>query len=227
MVSEFDVYIGGDDARLGERDVRLLRAIDGHGSINRAAEELGRSYSRAQQRIVDLEGTFGDLVERNRGGAGGGGSTLTGNARELLARYDRLRAAFDGVTETAETVLSGEVIDREGRLGTVDTEAGRLRALVPADAEEVTLAVQADAVTLQAPSETPPPGATSARNRLEGTVTAVDAGEAVARVRVDVGAPADLRAIVTVASTDRLDLAPGRPVVVSFKATATRGVPAT
>jgi molybdate transport system regulatory protein len=221
----FDVYIGGEGVTLTERDVRLLRAIDEEGSINRAAAELGRSYSRAQQRIVDLEDAFGDLVERSRGGSGGGGSTLTDGARELLARYDRLRAAFAGITETAETVLAGEVTDREGRLAAVDTEAGRLRALVPTGAEAVTLAIQADAVTLQAPEETPSPGATSARNRLEGTVRAVAVGEAVGEVAVDVGASVDLQAIVTVASIDRLGLAAGEPVVATFKATATRGVP--
>lgn len=222
----FDARIGQGDVTLSERDVTLLRAIDEHGSINAAATALERSYSRAQQRIVELEEAFGSLVTRKRGGSGGGGSRLTDGARDLLSQYDRLRAEFSGVAETAETVLDGTVVDREGELATVETTAGTLRALIP-DADvtgEIRLTIRADAVTLQSPSESDESERTSARNRLEGTVRAVDAGEAVALVAIDVGS-VTLSALVTGTSVDTLDLRPGTPVVASFKATATRGVP--
>jgi len=222
--TEFDARIGQGDVTLTARDVELLRAIDDAGSINAAATALGRSYSRAQQRIVELEGAFGDLVERKRGGSGGGGSRLTDDARSLLSRYDRLRAEFSGVAETAETVLSGRVIERDGELATVETPAGTLRALVPEDGDEVRLTLRADAVTLQSPSRSPDPDRTSARNRIEGTVLTVDAGEAVALVTVDVGGGVTLSALVTDASVEKLRLHRGTPVVASFKATATRGV---
>ncbi|WP_251343392.1 TOBE domain-containing protein [Haloplanus halophilus] len=224
--TEFDARIGQGDVTLTERDVVLLRAIDDHGSINAAASALGRSYSRAQQRIVELETAFGDLVERKRGGSGGGGSRLTDRARDLLSRYDRLRAEFSGVAETAETVLRGRIVERDGELATVETPAGAVRALVPeADGEDVRLTLRADAVTLQDPSRSPDPDRTSARNRLEGTVRTVDAGEAVALVTVDVGDEVSVSALVTVASVEKLNLHRGTTVVASFKATATRGVP--
>jgi len=224
--TEFDARIGQGDVTLTARDVALLRAIDDHGSINAAATALGRSYSRAQQRIVELENAFSDLVTRTRGGSGGGGSRLTDDARDLLSRYDRLRAEFSGVTETAETVLDGHVVDREGELATVETAAGTVRALIPDAAAdgEVWLTVRADAVTLQSNSDSPETDRTSARNRLAGTVDTLDAGEAVALVRVDVGG-ATLSALVTDTSVESLDLQPGAAVVASFKATATRGVP--
>jgi len=222
--TEFDARIGQGDVTLTARDVELLRAIDDAGSINAAATALGRSYSRAQQRIVELEGAFGELVVRERGGAGGGGSRLTDDARDLLSRYDRLRSEFSGVAETAETVLSGRVIERDGELATVETPAGTLRALVPEDGDEVRLTLRADAVTLQSPSRSPDPDRTSARNRIEGTVLTVDAGEAVALVTVDVGGGVTLSALVTDASVEKLRLHRGTPVVASFKATATRGV---
>lgn len=222
----FDVYLSREGVELSERDMALLRAIDDHGSINAAAAELGRSYSRAQQRIVELEDVFGDMVDRTRGGPSGGGSTLTDEARSLRNRYERLSVEFGGVAETAETVLHGRVGSRTGRLATVETEAGTVRALVPTDCEETRLVIRADAVTLQAPADTPSPDATSARNRLDGHVTAVDAEPALQHVSVDVGADAALRAIVTTASVERLGIVVGAPVVASFKATATRGVPA-
>jgi molybdate transport system regulatory protein len=222
--TEFDARIGQGDVTLAERDVELLRAVDDHGSINAAATAIGRSYSRAQQRIVELEEAFGELVERTRGGSGGGGSRLTDRADRLLSRYDRLRAEFSGVAETAETVLSGRVADREGELATVETAAGTVRALVPEGGGDVRLTLRADAVTLHSPSESPDPDRTSARNRVRGTVLSVDAGESVALVTVDVGGDASLSALVTAASVEKLNLHRGTPVVASFKATATRGV---
>ena len=227
--TEFDARIGQGDVTLAARDVALLRAIEAHGSINAAATALGRSYSRSQQRIVELEAAFGDLVVRTRGGSGGGGSQLTDRADDLLSRYERLRAEFSGVAETDETVLAGRIVDRDGELATVETAAGIVRALVPngdvgVDAD-VRLTLRADAVTLQNPSRSPDPDRTSARNRLEGTVLGVDAGESVALVTVDVGGDVELSALVTTASVEKLNLHRGTPVVASFKATATRGVP--
>lgn len=221
-----DVAAGvrADGVTFDADDAALLRAVGRAGSLNAAAETLGRSYSRAHKRLEALEAAFGPLVASERGGAGGGGSDLTAAGRELLARFERLQAAVAGTAAAGETVLRGQVVDRDGELGVVETPAGRLRALVP-DADRVQVSVRADAVTLQAGDEAPEPDATSARNRLAGTVESVDAGDAVATVTVDVDAPAALSALVTGESVERLGLTPGTAVVASFKATATRGTP--
>jgi molybdate transport system regulatory protein len=237
--SEFDARLGEGDVTLTERDVRLLRRIEDCGSINAAATDLGRSYSRAQRRVVELESAFGELVERQRGGASGGGSRLTDRATDLLSQYDRLCVEFANVVETRETVLSGTVVAVDGDLVSVDTSAGTIRAVVPGDRSEdesadargsdrdgaeVRLTIRADAVTLHAPDHDRDPNGTSARNRLPGTVSAVEPGESVAVVTVDLGTAIPLSAIVTEESVDRLSLSPGRDVVASFKATATHGV---
>jgi molybdate transport system regulatory protein len=226
LPTEFDARIGEGEVTLAQRDVELLRAIDDAGSIHRAAESLGRSYARAQQRVVELEEAFGPLVERTRGGAGGGGSTLTDGARDLLTQYERLYVEFSSVAETADTVLTGTVVDRNGELATIETPVGRLLALVPAAGETVRLTIRADGVTLNTPEESPAGADTSARNRLTGEVVAIDTGEAVAVVRVDVGGETPIAAIVTMDSVERLGLEVGATVEASFKATATHGVPA-
>lgn len=208
-----------------DRDVELLRAIAEHGSIHAAANELERSYAHAQRRVVELEEALGPLVERRRGGSGGGGSSLTDEAQALLERFERLENAAEGLTAVEETVLSGTVIERDGELGVVECDPGEVRALVPPSGEAVAVAIRSDAITLTPPEETPAPEETSARNRFPGTVERVEAGESVAHVRVDVGAETRLVALVTRASVDRLDLEPGREVVASFKATATRATP--
>jgi molybdate transport system regulatory protein len=58
-----------------------------------------------------------------------------------------------------------------------------------------------------------------------GTVRAVETGERVARVAVDIGIDDPLLALVTEDSRETLGLAVGTEVVASFKATATRGTP--
>jgi molybdate transport system regulatory protein len=213
------------EVTFGAADARLLRTIDEHGSVSAAASELGRSRARATGRLDDLEAAFGSLVERTRGGTGGGGTELTPDARTLLARFDRLRTALSGVAAAEECVLEGRVLDRDGELATVGTPVGEVRALTPAEADRVQVSLRADAVTLHAPDEAPPAGGTSARNRLRGEVAVVDRGESVAHVRVLVdGADGavELVALVTLESVDRLGLAAGTDVVATFKATATR-----
>lgn len=225
MDAGFEAHLRADGVEFDADDAELLRTIDAEGSLNRAAENLGRSYSRAHQRLTALENALGPLVARQRGGSGGGGSELTDEARDLLARFERLRAGFTGTAEVEETVLSGLVVAREGELATVETSAGQVRALAADEAEDVQVAIRADAVTLHAPADAPAAAATSARNRFAGTVAAIDSGEQVARVLVDVDADATLAALVTMSSVEKLDLQKGSEVVASFKATATRASP--
>ncbi|MGM0398930.1 MAG: winged helix-turn-helix domain-containing protein, partial [Halobacteriota archaeon] len=122
----FEPLLSDGETTVTERDVRMLRAIDRYGSMSRAADELGRSYPHLQRRIVELEAAFGDLTTRNRGGRGGGGTSLTGEARTLIRRFERLRSELGGVTAVAESVIPGTVVDRQGELATVDTDAGTL-----------------------------------------------------------------------------------------------------
>ena len=255
MDDGFEAYLSADDVSFGPADAALLRAIAEHGSVSGAASTLGRSRSRSLARLEALEDAYGPLVERRRGGAGGGGSRLTDGARDLLERFDRLWAALSGTAGVEETVMRGVVTRREGELGLVETDAGTVRALVvaartPDDAANVDagtpvqVSVPADAVTLHTPADAPRAGATSARNRFEGRVADVDRGEAVVRVAVDAsdagmsgtedadanasgvgGVTVRLLALVTTESADRLDLSPDDGVVASFKATATRATP--
>jgi molybdate transport system regulatory protein len=219
----FNAQLGRAGGGFDERDAALLRAVDGHGSRN-AADALGRSYSRSQRRVVELEEAFGPLVTRERGGTGGDGSTLTGTARDLLGVFARLRAEFTGVAETEETVLAGTVIERDGELATVETPAGTVRAIVPDGSTSVRLAIRADAVTLHTPGALPE-HETSARNRFRGAVISIESGDALARVALDIGTNMRLVALVTRESVATLALASGDEAVASFNATATRAVP--
>lgn len=63
----------------------LLKAIKKHGSIQKAAHELGRSYRKAWGDIKRAEQGLGHpLVTKIRGGTSGGSTRLTDFGLELL-----------------------------------------------------------------------------------------------------------------------------------------------
>ena len=219
--------IVSDGVEFAERDVELLEAIDRVGSVAGASSTLGRSRARDLARIEELEAAFGALVDRHRGGRGGGGSTVTANARRLLNRYERLQVALSATARVPEAVLDGTVTAVAGELATARTAAGPIRGLHEGmnQGDPVQIRIGADAVTLRDPSDDVDPDATSARNRLDGTVTGVDPGETVSVVHIDADG-AEFPVLVTRDSADRLDLADGRRVALTWKATATRLVAA-
>ncbi|WP_128904963.1 TOBE domain-containing protein [Halorubrum amylolyticum] len=214
------------DVEFDGHDAALLRAVHEAGSVAGAAAELGRSRARALSRIEALEEAFGTLVERQRGGSGGGGSRLAAGGRDLLDRYDRLQAVLAATASVPETVLDGTVAGVDGELADVDTAVGTVRGLHDGAAvgDAVQVRIGADAVTVYKGSGEVDPDATSARNRLRGEVVEIEAGETVSTVRVAVEGAGGVafRVLITSESAERLDLNAGDEVAIRWKATATR-----
>jgi molybdate transport repressor ModE-like protein len=78
------------DGRVALSDwrVALLLAIDDTGSLAAAAERVGVPYRTAWYKLKDAEARVGfPLVESVSGGAGGGGTRLTAQGRELARRF--------------------------------------------------------------------------------------------------------------------------------------------
>ncbi len=74
----------------------LLRLIQKTGSINAAAKEMGVPYRKAWTYIDAMEKRLGfPLVNRLKGGAGGGESFLTPLAEALLQKFDLLQQGFN------------------------------------------------------------------------------------------------------------------------------------
>jgi molybdate transport system regulatory protein len=215
-----------DGVEFDSRDATLLRTIHRTESIATATSELGRSRARALRRIDDLEEAFGDLVERQRGGSGGGGSRLTENGRRVLDRYDRLAAVISATAQIPETVLRGEVLATDGELATVETDVGRVRGIHDGIGvgDAVQVRIGADAITVHEPETVPASDATSARNRLRASVTRIGEGETVLEVVLDVDGT-EFRTLVTDESRRRLGLEAGAAVGITWKATATRLAP--
>ncbi len=76
----------------GEGLARLLRGIEGMGSLSAAAKEEGISYRHAWGDIKRAEERLGiSLVTSTPGGPEGGGSCLTEEGELLLQGYERIR----------------------------------------------------------------------------------------------------------------------------------------
>jgi molybdate transport system regulatory protein len=217
----FEPHLAIGETTVTGRDIEMLRAIDRFGSMHRAADELGRSYPHLQRRVVELEDAIGQLTRRARGGKDGGGTELTADALDLIRRFERLRVELSGVTSVPESVISGTVTDQYGELATVRTAAGEISARVPEAAEDVEIAVRADAVVLMDP-HSPSDGHTSLRNQIRGVVSELDIEDATATVTVEIADSVTITSVVTEESVDRLDLEEGTDVIAAFKTTAAR-----
>ena len=81
---------------IGDREARLLNAVDRVRSIKDAAAEAGISYRTAWSAIQQLEQALGrPMVVSRAGGPGGGATTLTDECRRLLASYQELRRRLE------------------------------------------------------------------------------------------------------------------------------------
>ena len=81
---------------IDELGVRLLECIEQEQSLQRGAAQAGLSYSNAWLTLNRMEEALGcRLVERKLGGATGGGSSLTQDGLDWVARYRRLEQALD------------------------------------------------------------------------------------------------------------------------------------
>ena len=79
----------------GPGPVTLLEYIELTGSINQAAKKMQMSYKKAWDIVNNLNATTREpLVITTTGGEKGGGSTISDEARELIAYHRELRQRF-------------------------------------------------------------------------------------------------------------------------------------
>ena len=92
------LHRGGRPA-VGLETFELLRRVESTGSLKRAASDMGMAYSKAWQSVRRAEETLGfALLDRQTGGRGGGGSTLSAEGKWLVGAFGDL------ADEAAETV---------------------------------------------------------------------------------------------------------------------------
>ena len=96
MQVKFSVYFCSDEGErfFGAGPCELLLEVERLGSLRAAAQHLGMAYTKAFSMVKRAEREFGfAMTQRTIGGKGGGGSTITPQAKELLMRYQAYRTA--------------------------------------------------------------------------------------------------------------------------------------
>lgn len=82
----------GEDVMLGPGKADLLEGIRETGSIAAAGRRMGMSYKRAWSLVETMNTAFQmPLVISSRGGAKGGGATLTETGETVLMHYRKLQ----------------------------------------------------------------------------------------------------------------------------------------
>ncbi|TCO73245.1 TOBE domain-containing protein [Rhodovulum euryhalinum] len=93
--------------RVGGDRIRLLRAIDAHGSIAGAAREVGLSYKAAWDAVGTLNNLFAQpLVEAAPGGRSGGGATVTRAGLALIDCFSMLETSLGKALSAINTGLA-------------------------------------------------------------------------------------------------------------------------
>jgi molybdate transport system regulatory protein len=101
------LWIEGDGQRFfGPGPVELLERIHDTGSISKAAKAMGMSYKKAWDIVTRVNGMAADpFVVTSVGGEDGGGSTISAEAREMIAWYRSLRDRFQEFLERESAEL--------------------------------------------------------------------------------------------------------------------------
>src|SRR4051794_36556652 len=97
---------------LSDWRVALLEAIDATGSLARAAERLDVPYRTAWYKLKEIERRLGvRLLATQSGGADGGGSRLTAEAHEIIARFHRVNAGIEQLIAERFRAEFGPLLD--------------------------------------------------------------------------------------------------------------------
>ena len=87
---------------MGPRYAALLEGVDEFGSIRAACQGAGVSYRTAMNRLRQMERVLGaPVLTTRRGGAEGGGATLTPRARAIVEVYRAWRAELLTLSDAA------------------------------------------------------------------------------------------------------------------------------
>jgi molybdate transport system regulatory protein len=91
---------------LGDGKWKILKAIDETGSLTSACEKLNITYRRTWNDLKAIEKQLGfTLLEKSRGGAEGGSTSLTPEGKKLIHAFDDFHEKMDVIMQQHFTEL--------------------------------------------------------------------------------------------------------------------------
>ena len=104
------ITLCADNKFFGPGTVTLLQNVDETHSLSAASKKMSLSYSKATAMIKNAETYLGfKLLASRAGGAFGGGSDLTGEARTLMRFYTQFVQDLKSCGDELFKVLSAEL----------------------------------------------------------------------------------------------------------------------
>lgn len=99
---------------LGDGKWKILKAIDETGSLTSACEKLGITYRRTWNDLKTIEEQLGfALLEKSRGGAEGGSTSLTPEGKKLIRAFDDFHEKMDVIMQQHFTELKKALISND------------------------------------------------------------------------------------------------------------------
>ncbi|MGE4318922.1 MAG: TOBE domain-containing protein [Deferribacterales bacterium] len=205
----------------GHGRIKLLELVQETGSIKKAAERIKMSYKAAWDSINSLNAVFGTpLVDRQTGGKGGGGTTLTKTGKDLIKTYNhfsRLHMMYLNTMVNSNKIL-GKVDSVEQTYAMITTNNGDTIACIKLDedlmpGEEVTVFISPrDIILVDSDAFS-----TSARNILKTEITAVNSSGQYTEAILKTENGTELAVSITANSAQKLGLRPGTHTFALFK----------
>ena len=97
---EYKIWLetSGQVGVLGDKKCELLKAIDETGSLNDAMKKLGLTYRKTWDNLKKIESELGfPLIIPTRGGAEGGSTVLTLEAKIIIAAFEKFHKEYDNI----------------------------------------------------------------------------------------------------------------------------------
>jgi molybdate transport system regulatory protein len=95
---------------LGKGRIELLKKIDKHGSISKAAKEMKMSYKAAWDAVDIINNLAKErVVEKVSGGKGGGGTRLTEYGKKIINVYESAKQKLNEELQKIEEYVKKEL----------------------------------------------------------------------------------------------------------------------
>ena len=124
----------GAASRVGPDRIRLLTAVQAHGSITAAAKAVGLSYKGAWDAVQALNNLFErPLIVAQTGGRQGGAAQVTPAGEAVLAAYAKVEDGLAQLVEQLEQALGDTAVDLKSltwSLGMKTSARNALRGVV-------------------------------------------------------------------------------------------------